>query len=424
LRVTRRTAIDARTREHDGRAVPVSSRAMTLVLLLAGAVACSDGSAPDLLGLTDQVAVVGQEFTLELEGVDPDGDRLSYSFQAESALAGRAMMTQTPRGTGVFRWTPLAADVGQHAFDFTVSDGSNTTTVTINIDVRATSQGVPRFIEPAGAGKAIDLSATPCVDLDIVVEDQDTPQVTITEEEPKIAGATLEQLDGTTAHWRWCPTASQAAETDRYTLVLGADDGEHMKVLKHYVLMLGAAGPAVVINEIDYDNTGLDEFEYVEIYNPYQKQMTLIGLYLVFVNGATSSEYNAVYLGDAVYLDPGEYLMVAGAGVDVAAPAIKLDPGWTTDAIQNGSPDGIAIIDDVLLTVVDAVSYEGSITAASIIGFSSPVSLVEGTALPLAVADSDTSIVTLCRLPNGGDTNDAATDWKTCSRTKGAANAP
>ncbi len=400
----------------------MSTRALLLLSLVAAA--CSDGAEPDLIGLSDQVAIVGQEFMLELEGVDPDGDRLSYGYVADSDLAGRAMMTQTPRGTGLFRWTPLAADVGQHAFDFTASDGSHTTTVTITIEVRATAEGLPKFIEPAGAGRVLDLGTTPCADIDIVVEDQDSPQVTITEEEPKIAGATLEQLDGTSARWHWCPTASQAAEADRFTLVLGADDGDHMKVLKHYVLMLGSAPPAVVINEIDYDNTGLDEFEYVEIYNPYQKQMTLIGLYLVFVNGSTNSEYNAVYLGDAVYLDPGEYLMIAGAGVDVAAPAIKLDPGWTTDAIQNGSPDGIAIIDDVLLTVVDAVSYEGAITSASIIGFSSPVSLVEGTALPATIADSDSSIITLCRLPNGSDTNDAATDWKTCSRTKGAANAP
>jgi hypothetical protein len=115
--------------------------------------------------------------------------------------------------------------------------------------------------------------------------------------------------------------------------------------------------------------------------------------------------------------------VVAGAGVDVPVGVQKIDPGWTTDAIQNGSPDGVAIIDDVTLTVLDALSYEGSITAASIIGFQQPTSLVEGTALPDTTADSNDTIITLCRIPDGTDTNDAATDWTTCTRTTGAVNA-
>lgn len=384
--------------------------------------ACNTGSAPDLLGLSDQVAVVGQEMMLELNGVDPDGDRLTYKFEADTVLEGRATITQTPDGKGVFRWTPVAADLGAHSIDFKVSDGGHETVVTITVDVRATAAGVPVFLQPLGTGRVVNLGADPCITVDIVVEDQDTAQVTIAEEEPKIAGAMYSQQSGTTAMWRWCPTATQVAETDRYTLILSADDGEHPKTMKNYVLVLGAAPPKLVINEIDYDNTGTDSYEYVEILNTGESTVSLAGLYLVLVNGATSAEYDAVYLGYALELLPHEYLMVAGAGVDVPTTVSKLDPGWTTDAIQNGAPDGIAIIDDVTLTVLDAVSYEGSITAASIIGFASPQNLVEGTAT--SAADSDSSIVTICRLPDGTDTNNAANDWAMCSRTKGAANTP
>jgi hypothetical protein len=393
------------------------------ILVLLALVACTGGEPPDLLGLTDQVAVVGQEFVLELRGVDPDGDRLTYSFATDTPLAGRATMTRSPSGNGVFRWTPVAADIGAHTVEFRASDGDHDTDVAITIDVRATAAGMPAFVQPAGSGTVVNLATDPCVMLDVVVQDEDTAQLTIAEEEPKITGAMFNQLDGTSATWRWCPTSAQIADSTRYTLVLSASDGTS-KATKNYVLVLGGAPPSIVINEIDYDNTGVDEFEYVEIFNPNQTAMSLAGLYLVFVNGATSAEYDAVYLGYAGSLGPGAYLMIGGAGVDVPASAQKIDPGWTTDAIQNGSPDAVAIIDDVTLTLLDAVSYEGSITAASIIGFPQPVSLVEGTALPTTVADSDSTIITLCRLPNGGDTNNAATDWKTCSRTKGAANAP
>jgi hypothetical protein len=403
----------------------VSARWLPLVIALA---ACGNGEPPDIVGLGDQTAVVGQQFMLELDGVDPDGDNLVYTVEADIPLEGNASMTQTPTGKGLFRWTPIASDVGAHGFDFTVSDGSNDTTITITIDVRAASGGVPVFRQPLGAGRVVNLANEPCVMLDIVVEDQDTAQVTIGEEEPLIAGATLTQLDGTTATWRWCPSPAQVAETDRYTLVLSADDGDNPKTIKMYVLVLSGGGtgtPTLVINEVDYDNVSTDSSEYLELLNPSANTTSLAGLAVVLVNGATNTEYATIDLSPLVSLGPGKYLVIAGASVTVPTSAVKLDPVWTQDEIQNGGPDGIAVVDTVKQAVIDAVSYEGSITAATITGFSTPITLVEGQALDSATADSTTVTMTLCRSPNGQDTNDALTDWKLCStRTIGVANVP
>jgi hypothetical protein len=48
---------------------------------------------------------------------------------------------------------------------------------------------------------------------------------------------------------------------------------------------------------------------------------------------------------------------------------------------------------------------------------------VEGTLLPVATADSNTVEASLSRIPNGRDTNDAATDWRLSSApTPGAVN--
>jgi hypothetical protein len=402
----------------------VQARWLATVAALA---ACSSGEPPDLLGLGDQVAVVGQQFVLELDGTDPDGDNLAYTVNADIALAGNATMTQTPAGKGLFRWTPIASDVGVHSFDFTVSDGDHGTTVTIQIDVRAASGGVPVFRQPLGAGRVINLATDPCLTLDILVEDMDTAQVTIAEEEPRIAGAMFEQLDGTSAQWRWCPSAAQVAETDRYTLVLSADDGDNPKTIKMYVIVLagGGAPPSIVINEVDYDNVGTDSSEYLELLNPSSGSTSLAGLAVVLVNGATNTDYSIIDLSPIGTLPAGKYLVVAGAAVTVPTSALKLDPVWTQDEIQNGGPDGIAIVDTVKQTVIDAISYEGAITAATITGFTSPVNLVEGTALDAATADSTTVLKTLCRIPNGADTNNAATDWTLCNaRTVGTANTP
>ena len=53
------------------------------------------------------------------------------------------------------------------------------------------------------------------------------------------------------------------------------------------------------------------------------------------------------------------------------------------------------------------------------------VSLVEGTALDATVVDDGIGATSLCRLPNGQDTDNANADWKKCSAiTVGVANLP
>jgi lamin tail-like protein len=338
------------------------------------------------------------------------------------SLQGNAMMTQTPSGMGVFRWTPLAEDLGTHAFDFTVDDGAATTTVSISIEVKSAAGAVPIFRQPLGDGTVVDLQQMPCPTISVVIEDQDTPTVTIAQEPPVIAGATLTTIDGQSASWKWCPTAQQAMQ-DRYTLILSADDHENPKTIKPYVIVLNTAGPHIVINEVDYDQVGTDNAEYVELFNPSGSSASLAGLHLVLVNGATSTVYDTIDLSSAGSLASGHYLVIAGANVTVPSSAMKLDPVWTQDQVQNGAPDGLAVVDSVTHTMIDAFSYEGAITAATIPELTAPASLVEGTVFDPATADSNTVVRSLCRLPNGTDTDNAATDWAACGTlTPGAAN--
>jgi hypothetical protein len=114
--------------------------------------------------------------------------------------------------------------------------------------------------------------------------------------------------------------------------------------------------------------------------------------------------------------DGTEYRRLALTGTLAAGAHLV----WETDA-QNGSPDGVALIDTATDVLLDAVSYEGAITAAVIDG--QTYSLVEGTLLPVDVADSNTVDGSLSRIPDGADTNDAASDWEfTTTKTPGAVN--
>lgn len=116
-----------------------------------------------------------------------------------------------------------------------------------------------------------------------------------------------------------------------------------------------AAGPAsgvggessdVFINEFHYDNTGGDVGEFFEIAGPAGTDLT--GWSVVLYNGSNGSTYNTIALTDTID-DEG-----TGAGaIHVSLPA---------NGLQNGSADGIALIDNTA-AVVQFLSYEGSFAA-------------------------------------------------------------
>ncbi len=202
-------------------------------------------------------------------------------------------------------------------------------------------------------------------------------------------------------------TATFGTSTSTATVTVGADAGH------------------LVINEVDYDQPGTDAAEYVEIYNPSSTARTLAGVSLMLVNGANNAVYATIDLTSAGSLAAHGYLVVAGTGVAVQSGGIPFapTPAWTSNAVQNGSPDGMALVDTKGLTVIDALSYAGAMTAVTLTGFPSTVSLVEGTAT--TAVDSNTTVGSLCRKPNGQDTDQASVDWAFCTTlTPGAANSP
>jgi hypothetical protein len=177
----------------------------------------------------------------------------------------------------------------------------------------------------------------------------------------------------------------------------------------------------LVINEVDYDNVGTDTAEFVEIYNGMSSSASLTNLALVFIDGANNTEYLRVNLSGS--LAAHAYLVAASSNVTVAAGATVLYFTNASNNIQNGSPDGVALIDIANHKLIDALSYEGSITMVNINGVVGTLSLVEGTVLSATVADSNTINSSLIRAPNGQDTDDASSDWKfTTTPTPGAAN--
>ncbi len=111
------------------------------------------------------------------------------------------------------------------------------------------------------------------------------------------------------------------------------------------VLLASSSAHALWINEFHYDNVSADQNEGVEVAGP--AGTNLMGWSLVAYNGNGSESYDSIHV-QGIIPDEG-----AGYGA-IWFPFVGL---------QNGSPDGIALIrpDD---SIEEFLTYEGTITAA------------------------------------------------------------
>jgi len=188
----------------------------------------------------------------------------------------------------------------------------------------------------------------------------------------------------------------------------------------------GACVPAggLVINEVDYDQPGTDAGEFIEIYNAGGAARDLADLAVVLVNGLTGQEYERIELSAAgSSLAAGAYLVVGSPGIVAALPpgTPSIEFAASSNNIQNGAPDGVALLDIAAPALVDALSYEGAIGAAQFDGIPGTFDLVEGT--PATAADSNSSAGSLVRFPDGEDSGDSDSDWSfVAPASPGAAN--
>lgn len=120
--------------------------------------------------------------------------------------------------------------------------------------------------------------------------------------------------------------------------------------------LLGVAPTAlaeVFINELHYDNAGADSGEAVEIIATAGEDLS--GYRVWLYNGSNAPGSAATYGNVAV---PVAQTRACGATVAIATVS------WPRDGLQNGSHDGIALVDGAG-RVVQFISYEGSIVAGN-----------------------------------------------------------
>ncbi|MCB9283531.1 MAG: lamin tail domain-containing protein [Lewinellaceae bacterium] len=166
--------------------------------------------------------------------------------------------------------------------------------------------------------------------------------------------------------------------------------------------------PALIINEVDYDQVGTDLQEFIELRNMNTEVLDLSAFTLELVNGGDNSVYRTVNL-PSVSLAAGDYFVICANGSTVPNCDYHFD-GAQSNRIENGAPDGMRLLWNEVS--IDALSYEGDVPGAG-----------EGSGAGLE--DSNTTPgVGLSRVPDGSDTNHNNVDFELTCITPGAANSP
>src|SRR5687767_14671343 len=110
------------------RTTRMRSRSLPTLLFPCALAACGANEAPVLEPIADQSVGANSELTLHLRATDDDGDPLPFAFDATlPGVKERAILQPLGDEEAIFRWTPFVSDIGDHTFEFSVSDGEATT---------------------------------------------------------------------------------------------------------------------------------------------------------------------------------------------------------------------------------------------------------------------------------------------------------
>jgi hypothetical protein len=172
---------------------------------------------PNLAPIANMTVAAGAELRFTATATDPDGDNLTFSLDPEQAPAGATINPQT----GVFTWTPTAAQVGTFTVRVLVTDDGQpplADSETFTITVAANRAPMLDPIAPKEVAEGSELTFT------AIATDPDGNQITFAlDPDQSPAGATIDPASGI---FRWTPTEEQGGQAQPFTVrILAIDNG-------------------------------------------------------------------------------------------------------------------------------------------------------------------------------------------------------
>ncbi len=169
---------------------------------------------PELQPISARQTNENQSLTIQLNASDPENDTLTFSTNAASILPSLFLFNTT---SGLFIWTPTFRDAGVYRVTFSVSDGINTDSETINITVNDVNlapelQPIPLQSLTESQSLTVRLNAT----------DFDSDPLTFSTDAGTILPSNF-TFDGQTGAFRW-----QTTYTDygTYNVTFAVSDGQ------------------------------------------------------------------------------------------------------------------------------------------------------------------------------------------------------
>ncbi len=334
-------------------------------LALAGLSAGCGGSVPArIVGMDDRTVAVGDLLELTVRGTVPGEITLDTPSLPDAQVARLASET----ATAIFRWVPVASDVGIKPLTFALKAGGQTTTESVVITIVPSEAGRPRF-QNAPYNILLDLSQGSSATLPIAVKDDDSETISLTiVSGTELANATLDVMPtGKGATFTFNPTPAQLADRCSFGTQLRARDPGGLEALAGIFIEARngcGAEPGVLINEVLYDPpTGVDpnrdgtistsEDEFVELVNISSKAIEL--------GGATISDAVAVRFTfpTPTTLQPGDSAVVFGGGTPQGFPArvkVFAVPSINGGLSLNNSGDTVTLRSSDN-AIIDSVTY-------------------------------------------------------------------
>ncbi len=303
---------------------------------------------PVLNPIGNQSVIESNSLNFTVHATDYNGDAITYSVS--NAPAGSTFLSDT------FEWlTPNP--LGVYTCTFYATDGRLTDSETITLEVRIGNTNPP-VLTAIGGKTALQGSS---LSFAVTATDPDNEPITLSVSNAP-SGATFGSTNGS-GTFTW----AQAQPVGIYTCTFYAvgDDGVDFED----VTLRIAESASVWINEIHYDNDGGDTNEGVEIAGP--AGISLTNYTLIPYNGYNGEAYAGAISLSGLLPDEG-----CGFGT------LWFDmPG-----LQNGSPDGLALVRRSDSAVIQFLSYEGVFTAANNLAvgtLSTDIGVSESTTLAL-----------------------------------------
>lgn len=346
-----------------------------LLVLLSALVwfGCGSGVPARIVGMDDRSVAVGDLLEITVRGT-VQGD---ISLQSPMLADAQVVPLVSETATAIFRWIPLASDVGVKTVTFALKAGGDEATESVVVTVLPSEAGRPRFINTP-YNILLDLSQSMSATLPITVKDDDSENVMLGVVPGTELGNAMLMVgpDGKTATFTFTPSAMQLSDRCSFGTQLKVRDPGGLEALVGvFVEARNGCGaePGVMINEVLYDPPpGLDpnndgtsnqtEDEFVEIVNVSGK--------VVQLGGATLSDATMVRFTfpSPTTLMPGDSAVVFGGGMAMGFPArVKafVAPGGAGGGLALNNTGDTVTLRGSDNAILDSVTYPAACVRCS-----------------------------------------------------------